>query len=513
MATERQRGKELALRYLSRLSVAQGSTTVNPFEAREEQAERIRKARKSPEYFINTYLGHYATAPCAGFQLNFAVEVAYTPFIKAFAEWGRGLAKSVWCDVVLPLWLYARGESVFFCLLSNSQERAQELLCDVQAELEGNELFRHDFGVEKNAGDWEIGNFRTRDRRFIGMAFGVKSKVRGVRVKERRPNFWVVDDLETPDTIANPKRMARQADIIERDIIPTMTGKRSGRLLYANNKFARVMTQTILQERHPKWKVFQVKAYDKVTHEPAWPGMYTPQYYIGKEEDMGIPAAYAEFLHETRLAGEIYTEDDIQWADLPPLDRFKMIVAHWDIAYTDNENSDYNAVKVWGLLPDDHRRFLIACYVRQSVMRKAVDWMCWFKSTLPPGTNILFQYEGQFWNGEVQRNIDEAEEASGMDLNLYRVKTPVSNKLGRICTMKPLYQNRRIYYNSLIKSNADCQVGILQLCATGEGNREHDDSPDADQQALAALEAYDTPVRKHTGKAFIFGQYKRKYNF
>jgi hypothetical protein len=86
--------------------------------------------------------------------------------------------------------------------------------------------------------------------------------------------------------------MRRQADRIERDILPTMTGK-IRRLIYANNRFARVMTQTILQERHPSWRVRQVKAYDKVTHKPAWPSMYDAQYYIEQEEAMGIVSAYA----------------------------------------------------------------------------------------------------------------------------------------------------------------------------------------------------------------------------
>jgi hypothetical protein len=140
--------------------------------------------------------------------------------------------------------------------------------------------------------------------------------VRGLRVKQRRPNIWIIDDLETPDTISNPKRMRRQADHIERDIMGTMVGKYR-RLLYANNKFARVMTQTILQERHPKWTVHQIKAYNKVTYEPVWKSMYSPEFYQQQEEDMGIPAAYAEYNHETKLEGKNFNEEQIQWCKIP----------------------------------------------------------------------------------------------------------------------------------------------------------------------------------------------------
>ncbi len=336
--------------------------------------------------------------------------------------------------------------------MSDSKERAEELLSDVQAELEGNALLIHDFGEQKNEGSWALGKFETKDQRFIGRAFGIKKKVRGgVRIGHRRPNYWSIDDLETPDTIGNPKRMRKQAEIIERDIIPTMTGHHR-RVVYANNKFARVMTQTILQERHPKWKVHQIKAYNKATHKPAWPSMYSKQYYIQQEEDMGIPAAYAEYLHETKLEGKNFSEDMIQWAKLPGWLDFDMIIAHWDIAYTDNDTSDYNAVRVWGV--KDRKFYMIDCFVRQAKMKLACNWMCEFKKGLPNGgVNILFQYESQFWNEEVQRNIDEAEDAHNVSLNIMKVDTPPhTNKLGRMLKMVPYYQNARTYYNEELKA-------------------------------------------------------------
>ncbi|WP_320053965.1 hypothetical protein [uncultured Acetobacteroides sp.] len=507
MATSRQKAdKQRAEEYLKKLEIVRKANDVNPFETKAEQKARIERAKVDVAYFVVSYLPHYATADCAPFHIDFATMVKEDPLFKGCAEWGRGLAKSVWCDVIIPLWLWVRGEEVFFCLMSDSKERAQELLADVQAELEGNPLLIHDFGAQKCEGDWEIGNFKTIDQRFIGMAFGIKKKVRGVRVKQRRPNLWVIDDLETPDTISNPKRMRKQSEQVERDIIPTMTGP-IRRMLYANNKFARVMTQTMLQEKHPHWKVHQIKAYNKATHEPAWKSMYTKEYYIEQERDMGIVAAYAEYLHETKLEGTIFSEDQIQWANIPDFREFKMIIVHWDIAYTDNEKSDYNSVKAWGLHETDF--WLVDCYVKQSKMKMAVQWMCDFKKRLPEGVNVIFQYESQFWNGEVQRAIEEVEYETGISLNLIKINTPHSNKTMRMITMQPYYQNSRIFYNDKLKSHSDTQVGIMQLCAVEEGNTEHDDSPDADQQAISKLELYCTPKRKEGKSWWKTGKMKR----
>lgn len=507
--SQEKRDKEKVESYLRRLELAR-TTAIDIFETPEDKAKAIERAKWDVKFTVERYFKHYATAESADFQIDFAEMTADNPLIKTFAEWGRGLAKSVWCNVIIPFWLWMRGEDIFFCVMSDSKERAEDLIADIQAEFEGNEVIINDFGLQKMEGNWEYGDFSTIDQRFIGKSFGIKKKVRGTRIKQRRPNLWVIDDLETPDTIGNPKRMEKQARIIERDVIPTMTDKHHRRLLYANNKFARVMTQTILQERHPKWFVHQIKAYNKATYKPAWPAMYDAEYYMLQEEDMGIPAAYAEYNHETKLEGKNFNEDDIQWCVLPDLHDFEMIISHWDIAYTDNDTSDYNAVKVWGVR--ERKFYLIDCFVKQAKMKLPCNWMCEFKMSLPDNVNIIFQYEAQFWNEEVQRNIEEAEDEHGVFLNIMKVDTPHTNKLGRMLKMVPYFQNSRIYYNRELKSHNDTQVGIMQLCAVEEGSGEKDDSPDADQQAIAALEKYTTSGRrgKEGEKTWRTGKMKRK---
>lgn len=144
-------------------------------------------------------------------------------------------------------------------------------------------------------------------------------------------------------------------------------------------------------------------------------------------------------------------------------------------------------------------------------MKLACNWMCEFKKSLPDDINIIFQYESQFWNEEVGRNIDEAEEEHGVNLNIMKIDTPHANKLGRIIKL-PYFHNSRIYYNIELKSHNDTQVGVMQLCAIEEGSGEHDDSPDADQQAIAHLEKYTTSSKQQnqSEKSYQVGRMKRK---
>jgi hypothetical protein len=149
-------------------------------------------------------------------------------------------------------------------------------------------------------------------------------------------------------------------------------------------------------------------------------------------------------------------------------------------------------------------------------MKLAVNWLCKFKASLPKSVNFLAQYESQFWNGEVQRTIEEAEDENDIDLNMMKVDTPRTNKVQRIIkTLKPRFQNGFIYYNEELKSNSDTQVGIMQLVSIEEGGDEHDDAPDADAQDIESLEMYCTPSesrRKKGEKSFKTGVMKRLFN-
>ena len=52
----------------------------------------------------------------------------------------------------------------------------------------------------------------------------------------------------------------------------------------------------------------------------------------------------------------------------------------------------------------------------------------------------------------------------------------------------------------------------MQLCAVEEGSTEHDDSPDADTEAIDALEKYSTPTRRETDQSWNTGKMSITYN-
>ena len=476
--------KQAKERYLERLKLIKEGASENPFETKDDQAERIAKAKKDVAFMVEYYLPHYATSKSAKFQISLAKYVVKHKTCRVLVRWGRGMAKSVWCDLIIILWLWMRGESTFAVIVGNTSEKAIELLSDIQAEFEANPRIIHDFGEQQCRGSWENGNFSTRDNRLHATALGMRQSVRGLRKGALRPNYIVCDDLENQETQKNPKRQDEIVKWIENDLLKTMDGE-TRRYLHPNNDPFERSIQNVLEERHPDWKLNMVKAYDKKSYEPAWKEKYTAQYYIDQEKD-GILSAHAEFLHEPLIEGSVFTKELIQWAKAPRLTSYKIIVGHWDVAYSGK--NDYNAIKVWGLHGINF--WHIKAFVRQCKMEDAVRWIYDYEDTLPEGTIILWRVEKQFWGDPVQQAIEQVAQERGRNLNISVVDRSRQDKLQRMLSVHPYYQNRRIYYSQEEFSNNDMNVGLKQLYGIEPGYRTHDDSPDADQQAIEYLSTF-----------------------
>lgn len=475
--------KRASENYQKKLLLIKSGAAANPFETKEEQNERIAKARSDVAFFVEYYLTHYATSPSAQFHIRLAKRVKRDPTAKIIVRWGRGLAKSVWCDVIIPLWLWINADINYMVIVGNNFDKAKILLSDLQAEFEVNPRLIHDFGAQLMRGSWEDGYFRTKSG-FIAKALGMGQSPRGLRLQAQRPDFIVCDDLEDKDIVRNPARQDQVVEWIEQDLLPTMDGQ-IRRYLHPNNNYAPRTIQEELRRRHPEWTLDQVNAYDPVTYQPAWPEKYDNKYYNSIETEIGVLAALAEFNNQPHITGKIFTEDQIQWAVPPNLNHFKIIVGHWDVAYAGTASSDYNAVRIWGLKDNDF--WYIDTFVRQAKMRAALEWMAGYQAQLPQSVTIHWRFESQFWNGEVERTIKDVETALNCHLNIVKVDVPKTKKYDRILTMQPYYQNRRIYYNIKKKAHTDTIIGLQQLYSIEPNYKTHDDAPDADQQAIEYL--------------------------
>ncbi len=460
--------------------------TVTVNEAPAERQMRIRRAQRDYRFFVEYYLPHYATAATPDFHATLARKVSENRTIKGIVRWGRGLAKSVCCDIAIPLWLWIRGESVYLVIVGNTEDKASTLLTDLRVEFESNPRIIADFGEQAGA-KWTDTHFRCRER-FVGRAIGMGQDVRGLRKQAQRPNLIICDDLEDKDTVRNPKRQDEAVNWILQALIPTMDGP-VRRFLDANNNFAPRTIQSELEARNPDWWVHRVDASVGPERKPRWEGKYPEDYYRNLCAEIGTIAFEAEYNNTPWIEGKIFTQEhiDAAWRRLPRLSDFEHIVGRWDPAYSGK--NDFNAVKVWGLYK--HQFYLIDAFVRQRRMNDALAWMYEVQARLPEKAYIHWRVESQFWNDPMRDAIAQAEKTFGGSLNLEIVDTPKVKKIDRLLSMHPYYENRRICYNEAKKQDPDFIEGIRQLLGIEPGYRTHDDSPDADERAVSDLAAFD----------------------
>lgn len=468
-------------RWVEHCTNIQNSTIISLTETPSEKQARIDRAKVDYAFFVEYYFPHYATSAVPDFHISFARQVKANPTIKALVRWGRGLAKSVVCDTLLPIWLWVNGETIYMVIVGNNEDKAQILLSDVQAEFQFNARLRNDFGDQVVMGSWTRGDFSCKER-FKGKAIGAGQDARGLREGAIRPNYITADDLEDKDTIRNPKKQDEIVQWLERAVIPTMDGA-FRRFLVPNNNFAPRTIQQLLYERHPKWKLNQVDACPGGERKPRWKQKYPDNYYREIEDEIGTIALEAEFNNKPFIEGSIYTDELIQWAKPPRIDHFEYLVGRWDPAYSGK--NDYNAVRVWGL--KDHKFWLLGAFVRQCKMADAIRWMYDYYKRLPQGVIVHWRVESQFWNDPLREAIQLVEKEEKFFLGITVTDSPKGKKLDRLISMHPYYQNGRIYWSENEKHSNDFQVGKAQLFGIEPGYKTHDDAPDADEQAISDL--------------------------
>lgn len=190
-----------------------------------QKEQRIRRLQKDYAAFCEYYFPHFLTLrdkvtgePIriihnAPFHNQAAAKVKNTPNLKAVFKWPRGHAKSTHFDIFMPLWLMFQPKRLinFMVIVGKSEDSADRLLGDIQAELQYNKRIIADFGKQMSLGNWTEGEFTTKDGVYF-LACGRGQSPRGLRKREARPDYIVIDDLDDDELCRNERRVRELTD-------------------------------------------------------------------------------------------------------------------------------------------------------------------------------------------------------------------------------------------------------------------------------------------------------------
>lgn len=481
------------------------NTTNIPFnESAELKQARIKRALKDYNYFVKTYFPIYADADCGYFHMNAANRIINDKKCFAVLEWPREHAKSVHANVFIPMWLLAHGELTGMILMGKNDTDASNLLSDIQAQLQYNQLYAHDFGDQHSAGSWETGDFSTRSGiRF--MSIGRDQSPRGARKNEKRPNYAVIDDIDDDIIVNNQKRVKEIVDRILGALYFALSIKGS-RVVVAGN---RIHPQSILahlvgdlKPEMPKRegiyhsKVFATenakheKAYIDEGGLPAWKERYTVDELKSKMATAGLLMSKRELYHEYFIDGKIFKDSMIKWKSMPrsTWHKYQVIIGYMDPSFENSPTSDYKAVRVWALLHKDnpdYEKHCLKSFVRRTELESCFEFMSEFEDKCPRGVSVIWYIEEQFFNRPVKQALERHNQRRQFNgkrrLSLTIDRRTKENKFTRIVKMEPEYSDNNVFFNIEDFHNTDMITGNNQLKGIEPGYKTADDSPDADE--------------------------------
>lgn len=458
-----------------------------------------RKERLMTDYaaFCEYYFPHFLTlrdkttgeilrvVHNAPFHNAAAHKVLNTPNLKAAFKWPRGHAKSTHFDIFIPLWLMLRTKRLinFMVVVGKSQESANRLLGDIQAELEYNQRIIADFGVQKNLGDWMTGEFKSSSGvKFLAVGRG--QSPRGLRDREARPDYIVIDDLDDDELCRNKRRVRELTDWVKEALFGALDVGR-GRFIIVGN----LISKTSVLANICKIKgvyVSEIKAVDN-DGNPVWREKWTKEEAKQYAEFVGYRAWNKEMMHNPIVEGSVFRQEWIKWGKRPAWKEFSEFVLYIDPSWKSNKSNDTKAAKLWG----KHKTNLWAlrAFVRKASVAELVRWCYdlyeWSRET---GIAIRFFMEASFMQDIILDDFAIEGNIRSYQLPILGDKRKKPDKYQRIEAVSPLWERGFVYYDSTQKDDPDMQAGIDQTLAFEKGMSGNDDSPDADEGAIWILQ-------------------------
>ena len=367
-------------------------------------------------------------------------------------------------------------------VVGKSEESAIGLLSDIQAELEFNQRIIADFGEQKAVGNWQEGQFVTQsDVAFFARGRG--QSPRGLRYKEARPDYIVIDDLDDDELCRNEKRVKDLTDWVKEALFGALDVGR-GRFIMVGNLISKNSVLANIAATKGVY-VSEIKAVDK-DGEPVWKEKWTKQEAEEAAAFMGYRSWQKEMMHNPIKDGTIFRHEWIRYKKVLPLRKYEMLVCYTDPSFKSTTANDYKASRLWGKIGNELH--LIDCYVRQDTVSGMVRWLYNLYESLPENVSVRFFMEANFMQDIILDEFTTEGNLRGYQLPILPDKRKKPEKIQRIEAISPLWERGFVFYNEALKDSSDMQVGIEQTLSLERGSRVHDDAPDADEGAIWYLQ-------------------------
>ena len=493
-------------------------TTVNESESKQEQLDRIRRARRDYAFFVEYYFPHWCTEndgkiiPSAKFHIDTANKIKENKTLKAVLKWARGHAKSTHVGVFTPMWMMCQEEREInvMVLVGKSQDSANTLLSDLQAELQYNNRFIHDFGEQYNAGHWVFGEFVTKS----GIAFfsrGRGQSPRGLRYRDKRPDYIVIDDLDDDELCLSKERVEKLTKWVKEALFGSF-GAEGGRFIMVGNLISK---QSVLAniEKSEGMYVTQVNVRDK-NGIPSWPELWTEERIREKETFMGFASFQKEYMNNPITEGTVFSE--MTFGRVPAFDKFRFLVGYGDPAPSNSKDGKGSFKSLFLIGFCEGVYYVIKGFIDRTTNAEFVSWYYALRNYVNDRTQLYYFIENNTLQNPFYEQVfvplfvKEAETKGFIGITPDERKKP--DKFSRIeGNLEPLNRMGKLIFNEKEKENPHMKRLIEQFLLLNPQMRSPADGPDCieggvwvinQKMASVASGAFSFGTDRHNSKKF-----------
>jgi phage terminase large subunit-like protein len=274
----------------------------------------------------------------------------------------RGVGKSTWYFLVIPLWAAAHGHRKFVAAFANRDTQAQMHLQTFKRELDTNPLLIEDYPklctpARRPRGSTESDNrgMLITKSGFVFGAAGIDSSSLGMKVGARRPDAIVLDDIEPDESNYSPhlkeKRLSTLLDAILPLNIYALVVLVGTVTMPSSIVHDLVKTITKPGEEHPDWiaiENWRVHYYPAIVRDDEtgversiWPQKWSLEWLQSIRHTRSYKKNYAN--DPMGRDGQYWNESDFVHMEVPALTHQLLSI---DPAVTSKEKSDFTAIAV-----------------------------------------------------------------------------------------------------------------------------------------------------------------------
>jgi predicted phage terminase large subunit-like protein len=335
--------------------------SVSPFEddTPEKQAQRKKRGKYDLLYFCATYLPHYFTSEFGEFHEEWE-ELTEIRDESVFVAAPREHAKSTFFTLGVPIRNVCYALRWFQLIISDTNDQATGFTLAIRSEMEENPRLKHDFGDLKSvygrrSVTWKKNDF-TSSNSVRTLARGRGEKVRGLKNRQYRPDFAVVDDFENDENVENPKLVTKGKRWLTRAVIGSMgagyTFLMIGNLFHPKS----VLSQFITQKDEDNSLLYVSRVYrawidyNKPGQRPLWPALWPEDRLEKKRRQMGTVDFNAEMMNLTGAEDSPFPEKWFVFYEIEEISGKTLFVATFvDPSAKSGESNDFKAIITVGL--------------------------------------------------------------------------------------------------------------------------------------------------------------------